>query len=160
VKQYCYYQSPIGRLLLIGTDGVLEALHFPKTQEQEHISKECQCNEACFKKVLTQLAEYFAGTRREFDLKIAPKGTDFQKSVWQELQKIPFGKTASYGEIAERIGNEKASRAVGMANGKNPIPIIVPCHRVIGKDGSLTGFGGGLEVKRKLLKLENHAKSF
>ncbi|MCP4340323.1 MAG: methylated-DNA--[protein]-cysteine S-methyltransferase [Desulfobulbaceae bacterium] len=88
---------------------------------------------------------------------MAPKGTAFQKRVWQELQKIPFGQTTSYGEIAKRIGNSKASRAVGMANGKNPIPIIVPCHRVIGKDGSLTGFGGGLDIKKQLLKLENGA---
>ena len=92
------------------------------------------------------ITEYFAGKRQEFDLEIAPKGTAFQQQVWRELRKIPFGGTASYGEIAERIGNSKASRAVGMANGKNPIPIIVPCHRVIGKDGSLTGFGGGLVV--------------
>jgi methylated-DNA-[protein]-cysteine S-methyltransferase len=154
VKQYCYYQSPIGKLLLIGTDGTLEALHFPNSLEQVQISEDWQCDEICFKNVLKQLAEYFAGDRQEFDLKIAPKGTDFQKSVWQELQKIPFGQTASYGEIAERIGNKKASRAIGMANGKNPIPIIVPCHRVIGKDGSLTGFGGGLDVKKQLLKLE------
>lgn len=155
MKQYCYYQSPIGKLLLVGTDGVLEALYFSNSQEHVHISEDWQCDESCFQIALTQLAEYFAGTRREFDLKMAPKGTAFQKSVWQELQKVPFGQTASYGEIAERIGNKKASRAVGMANGKNPIPIIVPCHRVIGKDGSLTGFGGGLEVKRQLLKLEN-----
>lgn len=155
MKQYCYYQSPIGKLLLIGTDGVLEALHFPNSLEQVHIPEDWQDDEACFKKVLRQLAEYFAGKRQEFDLQMAPKGTAFQKRVWQELQKIPFGQTASYGEIAQRLGNKKASRAVGMANGKNPIPIIVPCHRVIGKDGSLTGFGGGLEVKRQLLNLEN-----
>lgn len=155
MKQYCYCQSPIGKLLLVGTDRVLEALYFSNSQEHVHISEDWLCDEAFFQIALTQLAEYFAGTRRDFDLKMAPKGTAFQKSVWQELQKIPFGQTASYGEIAERLGNKKASRAVGMANGKNPIPIIVPCHRVIGKDGSLTGFGGGLEVKRQLLKLEN-----
>ena len=155
MKQYYYYQSPIGKLLLIGTDGVLEALHFPNSLEQVYISEDWQYDEACFKKVLRQLAEYFAGNRQEFDLQMAPKGTAFQKRVWQELQKIPFGQTASYGEIAQRVGNSKASRAVGMANGKNPIPIIVPCHRVIGKDGSLTGFGGGLDVKKQLLNLEN-----
>jgi methylated-DNA-[protein]-cysteine S-methyltransferase len=157
VKQYCYYQSPIGKLLLVGTDGVLEALHFPNSLEQVQISKDWQCDEASFKNILNQLAEYFAGERQKFDLKLAPKGTTFQQNVWQELQKIPFGQTASYGEIAKRIGNSKASRAVGMANGKNPIPIIVPCHRVIGKDGSLTGFSGGLDIKKQLLKLENDA---
>jgi methylated-DNA-[protein]-cysteine S-methyltransferase len=157
VKQYCYYQSPIGKLLLVGTDGTLEALQFPNSLEQVNIAEDWHCNEDCFKNVLKQLAEYFAGDRQEFDLKLAPKGTTFQQNVWQELQKIPFGQTASYGEIAKRIGNSKASRAVGMANGKNPIPIIVPCHRVIGKDGSLTGFGGGLDIKKQLLKLEIHA---
>ena len=154
MKQYCYYQSPIGTLLLVGTDGVLEELHFPNTLEQIKIADSWQCNEECFKEALHQLAEYFAGSRQQFDLKIDPKGTVFQKSVWQELRRIPFGKTASYGEIAERIGNSKACRAVGLANAKNPLPIIVPCHRVIGKDGSLTGFGGGLEIKKQLLDLE------
>jgi methylated-DNA-[protein]-cysteine S-methyltransferase len=155
VRQYCYLQSPIGKLLLVGTDGVLEELHFSNSPGQKHIAEDWQYDEACFKKALQQLSEYFAGNRQEFELEIAPKGTAFQKLVWKELSKIPFGQTASYGEIAERVGNSKASRAVGMANGKNPIPIIVPCHRVIGKDGSLTGFGGGLDVKKQLLKLEN-----
>ena len=154
VKQYCYYQSPIGTLLLVGTDGVLEELNFPNRLEQIEIADDWQCDEECFKQALQQLAEYFAGSRQHFDLKIDPKGTVFQKSVWQELRKIPFGKTASYGEIAKRIGNSKACRAVGLANAKNPLPIIVPCHRVIGKDGSLTGFGGGLKIKKQLLDLE------
>lgn len=157
MRQYCYYQSPIGKLLLIGNEGLLEELHFSNNLKQISISEDWQYDETCFKNVLEQLSEYFAGNRQEFDLKIAPQGTTFQKLVWQELQKIPFGQTTSYGEIAKRVGNSKASRAVGMANGKNPIPIIVPCHRVIGKDGSLTGFGGGLDVKRQLLKLENDA---
>ena len=155
MRQYCYYQSPIGKLLMIGKEGLLEELHFPNGLEQIPIPEDWQFDETYFKDVLKQLAEYFAGNRQEFTLKIAPKGTAFQKSVWQELQKIPFGQTASYGEIAKRVGNPKASRAIGMANGKNPIPIIVPCHRVIGKDGSLTGFGGGLDLKRRLLQLEN-----
>ena len=154
MRKYCYYQSPIGKLLLLGDEGALEELHFPNSQQQKQIPEDWQYDEACFKNVLQQLAEYFAGKRQTFELEMAAKGTAFQKRVWQELQKIPFGQTASYGEIAERIGNSKASRAIGMANGKNPIPIIVPCHRVIGKDGSLTGFGGGLDVKRQLLKLE------
>lgn len=155
VKSYCYYQSPIGRLLLVGTDGVLEELHFPNSLEQIQIPEDWRCDEQSFQQVLQQLGEYFAGRRRQFDLKIAPKGTDFQKSVWQELCRIPFGQTASYGDIAMRIGNPKACRAVGLANAKNPLPIIVPCHRVIGKDGSLTGFGGGLAIKQQLLDIEN-----
>lgn len=155
MKQYCYYQSPIGKLLLVGTDGILEELHFPSSLEQVKIAEEWQNDEASFKQTLQQLGEYFAGNRQKFDLKISPKGTAFQERVWQELCQIPFGRTASYGEIAERIGNPKACRAIGMANAKNPIPIIVPCHRVIGKDGSLTGFGGGLDIKEQLLKLEN-----
>lgn len=155
MRQYCYYQSSIGKLLLIANEGLLEELHFPNTLEQIQISEDWQDDKTCFRVVLKQLDEYFSGNRQEFDLKITPKGTAFQKLVWKELQKIPFGQTASYGEIAKRIGNSKASRAVGMANRKNPIPIIVPCHRVIGKDGSLTGFGGGLDVKRQLLKLES-----
>lgn len=157
MKQYCTYQSPIGRLLLVGCDGVLEKLHFANSSTQNNIAGDWQYDEQCFVEVLRQLSEYFAGKRQGFDLKIAPRGTAFQERVWQELRKIPFGGTASYGEIAERIGNSKASRAVGMANGKNPIPIIVPCHRVIGKDGSLTGFGGGLDVKKQLLALEKKA---
>ena len=101
-----------------------------------------------------QLTEYFSGARREFDLPLDPQGTDFQKSVWKALQDIPYGKTKSYKQIAEAIKNPKACRAVGMANNKNPIWIIIPCHRVIGADGSLTGYGGGLGMKEKLLKLE------
>src|SRR4051794_29262888 len=101
-----------------------------------------------------QLAEYFAGERQEFDLRLAPEGTPFERSVWDELRKIPFGETRSYGEIARAIGHPGSARAVGRANGANPIPIVVPCHRVIGADGSLTGFGGGLEAKSRLLELE------
>ncbi|MGB3212155.1 MAG: methylated-DNA--[protein]-cysteine S-methyltransferase [Desulforhopalus sp.] len=155
MKHYCHYQSPIGKLLLIGTEGVLESLRFANSWSLEDIADEWQYDRVSFSTALQQLTEYFAGKRQEFDLDIAPKGTAFQQSVWRELRKIPFGQTACYGEIAARLGNKNASRAVGMANGKNPIPIIVPCHRVIGKDGSLTGFGGGLDVKKQLLTLEN-----
>jgi methylated-DNA-[protein]-cysteine S-methyltransferase len=102
-----------------------------------------------------QLDEYFAGKRQEFDLPLAPAGTDFQCQVWQGLQEIPFGETWSYGELARHVGRPKASRAVGAANGLNPIPVIIPCHRVIGSNGKLTGFGGGLETKSFLLKLES-----
>jgi methylated-DNA-[protein]-cysteine S-methyltransferase len=104
--------------------------------------------------VAEQLAEYFAGRRREFDLPLAPRGTDFQRAVWSELVRVPYGSTISYGELAGRVGRARASRAVGGANNRNPLPIVVPCHRVIGADGSLTGYGGGLDRKRALLALE------
>jgi methylated-DNA-[protein]-cysteine S-methyltransferase len=110
------------------------------------------------KKTAAQLAEYFDGKRKTFNLPLAPEGTEFQKSVWQALQTIPFGETRSYGEIAAQIGKPQASRAVGMANNRNPIVIIIPCHRVIGHDGNLTGYGGGLKVKEFLLHLEKHEK--
>lgn len=101
-----------------------------------------------------QLAQYFAGSRRAFDLPLAPRGTDFQRAVWSELARVPYGSTVTYGELAGRVGRARASRAVGGANNRNPLPIVVPCHRVIGADGSLTGYGGGLERKRALLALE------
>lgn len=157
MKYYCYCDSPIGRMLLVGENGMLEELHFPKAAEQLEIPTNWQENEIFFEEHLRQLHQYFGGERQEFHLPLAAKGTPFQERVWRELCKIPFGKTASYGEIAERIGNPKACRAVGMANKKNPIPIIIPCHRIIGKNGSLTGFGGGLSVKRQLLDLEDPA---
>jgi methylated-DNA-[protein]-cysteine S-methyltransferase len=159
VKHYCYYDSPIGRMLLVGMDGVLAELHFPNSAERLEIPEDWQEKPASFKEALRQLREYFAATRQDFDLAIAPHGTPFQQRVWQELRKIPFGETASYGAIAERIGNPRACRAVGLANSKNPIPIIIPCHRIIGKDGSLTGFGGGLTVKQQLLDLERRSPS-
>lgn len=157
MKHYCHYDSPLGRMLLVGMDGVLEKLHFPNSTERLEIPEDWQDNAAGFREALRQLREYFAAARQEFALPIAPRGTPFQVRVWQELRKIPFGETASYGAIAERIGNPRACRAVGMANSKNPIPIIIPCHRIIGKDGSLTGFGGGLTVKKQLLDLERRS---
>ena len=110
-----------------------------------------------FRDLREQLAQYFAGRRRTFSLKLAPAGTDFQQATWRALVEIPYGETASYAEIARRVGRPAASRAVGAANGANPLPIVVPCHRVIGADGSLTGFGGGLPIKRALLELEGAA---
>ena len=101
-----------------------------------------------------QLTEYFSGRRREFDLPLAPAGTEFQRAVWTALRAIPYGETISYGELARRLGRPRAARAVGTANGRNPIPIVIPCHRVVGADGSLVGYGGGLDIKRRLLELE------
>lgn len=108
-------------------------------------------------KVAKQTAEYFSGARKDFSLELAPEGTAFQQQVWQELQRIPYGETISYGELATRVGNPKASRAVGAANGQNPIALIIPCHRVIGSDKSLTGYGGGLNIKETLLQHEGAA---
>jgi len=142
-------------MLLVGDrDGVLQELHLPGETRNFAIPKEWQEDTGYLSKALLQLNAYFAGTLQEFALELAPRGTPFQQRVWQELRAIPFGSTASYGAIAGRIGKPKACRAVGMANSRNPIPIIIPCHRVIGKDGSLTGFSGGLDIKQQLLDLE------
>lgn len=108
--------------------------------------------------IIRQLNAYFAGKLESFDLPLAPEGTPFQQKVWKELCQIPYGETISYGELARRIGNASASRAVGLANGSNPIPIVIPCHRVIGSNGKLTGYGGGLDIKEKLLALEKRQR--
>jgi methylated-DNA-[protein]-cysteine S-methyltransferase len=154
---YCYFESPLGKLLLTGNK-LLESLHFPIGKTKVEPEKDWIYNEKIFLKAIDQLDAYFKGELTKFDIELNIQGTDFQKKVWQELVKIPYGETLSYGELAKRIGNPKASRAVGMANGKNPISIIVPCHRVIGKNGSLTGFGGGLDAKKTLLDLEKRIK--
>ena len=154
---YCYFESPVGKLLLSGRE-LLESLHFPLGKTRIEPEKGWIYKEELFLEAIDQLGDYFKGERTSFDLELNVQGTDFQKMVWKELVKIPYGETISYGQLAERIGNPKASRAVGMANGKNPISIIIPCHRVIGKNGSRTGFGGGLEVKKTLLDLEKRIK--
>ncbi|WP_457552714.1 methylated-DNA--[protein]-cysteine S-methyltransferase [Desulfobacula sp.] len=154
---YCYFESPVGKLLLNG-EKVLEGLHFPKGKTRVEPPKDWIYLEKMFSGAIDQLEAYFKGKLIKFDLELNAKGTAFQKTVWQELVKIPYGETISYGQLAKSIGNPNASRAVGMANGKNPISIIIPCHRVIGKNGSLTGFGGGLDVKKKLLDLEKRIK--
>ncbi|MCD4720161.1 MAG: methylated-DNA--[protein]-cysteine S-methyltransferase [Desulfobacula sp.] len=154
---YCEFESPLGTLLLNGNE-LLESLHFPLGKMRVEPKKDWIYSKEKFMEALFQLEAYFKGGLTRFDLELNIQGTDFQKTVWQELVRIPYGETISYGELAKRIKNPNASRAVGMANGKNPIPIIIPCHRVIGKNGSLTGFGGGLEVKKKLLELEKRNK--
>ncbi len=147
-------QSPVGPLLLAGDGKSLSLIYFQAGPHSRRPQTEWAADAKPFRAVVSQLGEYFAGRRREFDLALAPQGTAFQRRVWQALTRIPYGETVSYGELARRIGRPQASRAVGLANGANPLPIVVPCHRVIGADGSLTGFGGGLEIKRKLLALE------
>jgi methylated-DNA-[protein]-cysteine S-methyltransferase len=152
--QFDYYQSPIGDLLLAGETSGLALIGFP--EGKGHITPESDWiqNMHAFESVKQQLAEYFAGLRKNFDLLLSPQGTPFQLDVLKALQSIPYGETRSYGDIALQVGRPKAVRAVGAANGRNPLPIIIPCHRVIGTNGSLTGFGGGLVAKQFLLNLE------
>jgi methylated-DNA-[protein]-cysteine S-methyltransferase len=149
--------SPIGRLLLAGDARALQRLYFQAGPRPFTPPTAWRHEAAPFAPVLAQLHEYFAGTRRTFRLSLKPAGTPFQLAVWEALQAIPYGETVAYGQLAQRLGLVNAARAVGLANGSNPIPIIIPCHRVIGADGSLTGFGGGLPIKRSLLSLEGAA---
>jgi methylated-DNA-[protein]-cysteine S-methyltransferase len=154
---WCETDSPIGRLLLAGDGEALQRVHFQSAPRPMRASPDWHEDARPFAQALEQLTEYFAGTRREFTVPLAAKGTGFQRSVWDRLRTIPYGDTISYAELARRVGKPGAARAVGLANGANPLPIIVPCHRVIGADGSLTGFGGGLGIKRALLALEGAA---
>jgi methylated-DNA-[protein]-cysteine S-methyltransferase len=147
---YAQLESPVGALTLVGDESGLQQLLFgPRAPEPDWIDRP-----AALAEPVRQLRAYFGGELEAFDLVLAPNGTPFQLSVWKKLCQIPFGETISYGELARRIGNPKACRAVGLANGSNPIAIIVPCHRVIGSNGKLTGYGGGLPIKEKLLALE------
>lgn len=147
-----FYESEIGRIGISEKNGRISRVYITACQ----IPRDIELAETpLLKKAVSQLEGYFAGELKEFSLPLEPEGTAFMKQVWAALCEIPYGKTASYGEIAERIGRPKAARAVGLANNRNPIPIIIPCHRVIGANGSLVGYGGGLDMKRKLLKLEN-----
>ena len=157
---YCYLDTPIGELLLAGDDDALCLVSFPEGSMRRDPEADWIYNEKPFVESRRQLTEYVAGERQEFDLPLKLNGTEFQMSVLHALQEIPYGETTSYAEIAERIGRPKAVRAVGAANGRNPIPIIVPCHRVIGSHGELTGFGGGLDTKEALLRLEAEHSQF
>lgn len=151
---YSYLESPIGSVLLAGAKDSLRFIGFPSGPKAMQAESDWTEDNEPFVQAKQQLTEYFAGERREFDLPLAPQGTPFQLSVWQALLTIPYGATCSYRDIAEQVGNVKAVRAVGGANGRNPLPIVVPCHRVIGSNGKLTGFGGGLDTKEFLLSLE------
>jgi methylated-DNA-[protein]-cysteine S-methyltransferase len=154
---YCEIGTPIGGLLLVGGESTLAAIHFQSGTSPMTVRPDWTPSAHPFVSLVRQLNEYFAGQRRHFDVSLEPTGTPFQRAVWQELSRIPYGATTSYGEIAGRIGHPLASRAVGRANGANPWPIVVPCHRVIGANHSLVGFGGGLGIKRRLLLLEAEA---
>jgi methylated-DNA-[protein]-cysteine S-methyltransferase len=153
-----FYDSPIGKLGIVenGESGEsITRIYFQSEKiPMDQIAVENIKETPLLKEAGRQLQLYFDGKLKEFDLPLAPEGTDFMKKVWTELSRIPYGKTASYKEVAERIGNPKAMRAVGLANNRNPIPIIIPCHRVIGADGKMVGYGGGIDIKIQLLSLE------
>jgi methylated-DNA-[protein]-cysteine S-methyltransferase len=146
--------SPVGPLTLVGEGDQLVGLYFQNVPEAAAPPAAWVRDDRRLRDAAAQLAEYFAGKRRRFDLPLAPRGTPFQQQVWKELQRIPFGETATYGDIARAIGKPAAVRAVGGANHHNPLSIVIPCHRVIGADGSMTGYGGELHRKRLLLELE------
>ena len=153
---YKLMKSPVGTLRLVGSDNGLAGVWFERSRP-ERVRPRGDAETPRHPVLIEaerQLSEYFAGRRRKFDLKLDFVGTDFQKSVWKALLTIPFGQTRSYGEVARQVGRPSASRAVGAANGRNPVSIVAPCHRVVGSTGALTGFGGGLDVKERLLKLE------
>jgi methylated-DNA-[protein]-cysteine S-methyltransferase len=149
--EQAYMESPVGRLLLEGDDCGLHRIGFDRVGGDSGLKTPLALLET-----VRQLTAYFSGDLRRFDLPLRMRGTDFQLSVWRALCEIPYGETISYGELARRIGNPKGSRAVGLANASNPIAIVVPCHRVIGSNGKLTGYGGGLENKEMLLNLERY----
>jgi methylated-DNA-[protein]-cysteine S-methyltransferase len=154
---YTHLETPIGWLLLAGSNDGLAHVRFPEGEDAAAPEPGWRRCDESLRDAARQLVEYFAGERREFDLALAPRGTSFQLAVWRALAAIPYGETASYGEVARRLGRPSAARAVGAASGQNPLPIVVPCHRLVGSDGSLTGFAGGLDRKRALLSLEGTA---
>ncbi|MGB0909625.1 MAG: methylated-DNA--[protein]-cysteine S-methyltransferase [Nitrospirales bacterium] len=158
-SQVFYYllRSPVGQLLLVGDHQALGRLQFQDGKHPQAIDPQWKKARQPFETVISQLEHYFKGRLTKFTVKLSPEGTDFQQKVWKALRTIQYGTTVSYGEIATRIGNPHASRAVGAANGQNPISIIVPCHRVIGANGKLVGYGGGLPIKQSLLELEHRA---
>jgi len=150
----CVFDSPIGALTLAASDAGMHAIEFPRQVPLDRGGGWMEQGHPLLERAGLQLQEYFDGRRRSFDLPLAPLGTEFQLQVWHALASIPYGRTVSYADMARQIGRPTAMRAVGAANGRNPLPIVLPCHRVIGADGSLTGFGGGLPAKQFLLQLE------
>ena len=155
MKEWCFYQSPIGVLCIREENGKITNLNLYQ-QETDNICEQ-QPDSALLREACSQLGEYFQGKRRQFDLPLSSAGTAFQQRVWSELQKIPYGETRSYEDIAAAVGNPKAQRAVGQANNRNPIMIMVPCHRVIHKNGDISGYAYGIEAKRYLLRLEKES---
>ena len=151
---YGWMESAVGEILIVADEVAVKMIRFPGERRTDRVVEEGRQGGALVAETRRQLDEYFRGSRREFDLPVAPAGTPFQLRAWQALQDIPYGATCSYGEQARAMGRPRAVRAVGAANGRNPIAIVIPCHRVIGRDGRLTGYGGGLDVKQYLLELE------
>jgi methylated-DNA-[protein]-cysteine S-methyltransferase len=152
--RYEVLEAPFGEILIVGSPLALEEVRFPVKGRTHRRDPLWRRGGAVVTEARRQLAEYFRGKRRDFDLPLAPRGTPFEMRVWAALRKVRYGATVSYGDLARRIGKPSAARAVGAAMGRNPLPIVIPCHRVIGADGSLTGFGGGLTIKEALLALE------
>lgn len=157
MRNRCFYHSPIGKIWIVEEEGKIIEVFLEDEEHTTIVQELGECD--VLKEAKKQLEEYFSGKRHQFSLPICLKGTEFQQRVWKALQTIPYGETRSYGEIAKIIGSPNASRAVGGANHRNPIMILVPCHRVIGAKGDLVGFGGGIEAKRYLLELEKEGKS-
>jgi methylated-DNA-[protein]-cysteine S-methyltransferase len=151
---YSYMTSPLGPLLLAGDGAGLRLLHFQRGPTQSPLPCDWHADQQFFGAAMEQLAAYFAGTLRQFSLALAPQGTPFQHAVWRALQDIPYGETTSYGALARQLGKPQAARAVGAANGRNPLAIVIPCHRVVGSSGKLTGYAGGVDIKEALLALE------
>jgi len=154
ITHYCYLDSPLGKLILAGDKNFLKLIEFPDQKKEKKPEKNWLYSEPRFKSESDELIRYFEGELKKFSIKCQFTGTVFQNKVLNELKKIPYGQTMSYSDIADRIGHPKAYRAVGSANGKNRLPIIFPCHRVISNNGELGGFSGGLSIKSKLLELE------
>ncbi len=156
---YTRFSTPVSDIMVVGNEEGLQQLRFVNGQDNKtlHIDDQWQRNDSFFDPVKEQVRLYCKRKLQHFDVKLNISGTDFQKRVWQELRKIPYGQVTTYGQIARQLGNKNSSRAVGMANSKNPLPLIVPCHRVIGTDGSMTGFSSGIALKKKLLAIEDHS---
>ena len=159
MTRYMWMDSPVGAILIAGDDSGVQQIEFRHGRWASGPDPDWTEGGRSLLPAARQLEAYFAGKLMQFDLRLTPRGTAFQMIVWEALQQIPYGETISYGELARRIGKPSASRAVGAANGQNPISIVVPCHRVIGSTGSLTGYGGGLDIKRALLALERSLPS-
>ncbi|WP_435225347.1 methylated-DNA--[protein]-cysteine S-methyltransferase [Streptomyces sp. Tue6028] len=159
-KRHTLLDSPYGPLTLVATDGVLSNLYMVGQRHRPPDETFGDRDDSLFDEAADQLEAYFRGELKEFTLELSLRGTPFQCSVWDQLRRIPYGETRSYGDLADALGSPGASRAVGLANGKNPIGIIVPCHRVVGADGSLTGYGGGLDRKKRLLDFESGGALF
>ncbi len=160
VIYYTEVETLLCPMIVFGDEEGITRLHMIVDDDRRGfvMPKESIRNDELFERARTQLIEYAKGERHHFDLKLNPQGTDFQQKTWRALQDIPYGETRTYKEIARAVGNEKSSRAIGLANNKNPIPVIIPCHRVIGSNGKLTGFAFGLEIKKKMITLENEHK--